>query len=380
MSAAKDNAAERKETTLMLTGDVMTGRGIDQIQPLPSDPSLYEGYMHDARGYVRLAEEASGTIPRRVAPEYIWGDALPALAGVRPDLRIINLETSITTADTPWPGKGINYRMHPANVGCIRAISPDCCVLANNHVLDWGRDGLVETLHVLEGAGIPTAGAGRDADEATAPAVLPRPDGGRLLVFAAGHRSSGVPDDWAAGTGRPGVHCLPDFSAATLDRLAGRIEAARRPGDQVMLSIHWGGNWGYEIPDEHRTFAHGLIERGAVDLVHGHSSHHPKAIEVHRDRLILYGCGDLLNDYEGIRGHEAYRGDLALIYLPVLHDGRLVALHMLPYRIGRFRLNRPSSEDIDWLESTMDREAARFGGRVDRTADGALALQWQPGA
>ncbi len=252
-------------------------------------------------------------------------------------------------------------------------------MLANNHVLDWGREGLVETLDALARAGIPTAGAGHDGNEAMAPADLPLPDGGRLLVFAAGHRSSGVPDEWPSGTGRPGMHCLPDFSSDTLDRLAGRIEAARQPGDRVMLSIHWGGNWGYEIPDEHRAFAHGLIDRGAVDLVHGHSSHHPKAIEVHRDRLILYGCGDLLNDYEGIRGHERYRGDLALIHLATLEEGRLAALRMLPFRIGRFRLNHPSPEDVDWLEATMDREAARFGDGVERLPDGALALHWPPG-
>ncbi|MFP4639441.1 MAG: CapA family protein [Guyparkeria sp.] len=380
MSAAQATPADTTRITLMLTGDVMTGRGVDQIQPVPSDPTLHEEYLRDARGYLRLAEAASGPIPRRVAPTYIWGDALPALAAAAPDRRLINLETAVTTADSPWPDKGINYRMHPANIDCIRAVAPDCCVLANNHVLDWGRDGLLETLDTLDRAGIATAGAGHDADEAMSPAVLRRPDGGRLLVFAAGHRSSGVPDDWAAGPGRCGVHCLPDFSAGTIDRLAERIEAARRPGDQVLLSIHWGGNWGYEIPDEHRAFAHRLIDRGVVDLVHGHSSHHPRAIEVHRDRLILYGCGDLLNDYEGIRGHERYRGDLALIYLPTLEEGRLTALRMLPFRIGRFRLNHPSADDIDWLAATMDREAARFGGGVERKPDDTLALHWPVGS
>lgn len=376
MSEAQRSDAARAQITLLLTGDVMTGRGIDQIQATPSDPELYEGYVLDARRYVQLAEDANGLVPRAVEPTYIWGDALPALARAKPDRRIINLETAVTTANTPWPGKGINYRMHPANIGCIQAISPDCCVLANNHVLDWSRDGLLETLETLESSDIATAGAGRDRPAAAAPAILSCPDGGRLLVFAAGHSGSGIPEDWAARTQRPGVNYLPDLSAEQLNRLGDTIDAIRQPGDQVVLSIHWGGNWGYEIAEEQQAFAHGLIDRGSVDLIHGHSSHHPKAIEVYRDRLILYGCGDLLNDYEGTGGHEAYRGDLALLYLPTLQAGRLTALQMLPFQIRNLRLNQPSAGDIDWLTTRMDREAARFGGNVHQTAGGHLLLHW----
>lgn len=363
------------DLTLLLTGDVMTGRGIDQIQPQPSDPTLYEPYLLDARAYVRLAEQAHGPLPRRVPPEYIWGDALPAIEATRPDLRIINLETAVTTADDPWPGKDINYRMHPANVACLTAFAPDCCVLANNHVIDWSRDGLAETLGTLSTAGIQTVGAGRGDEQASAPAILPRPDGGRLLVFAAGHGSSGIPVDWAATGARSGVHRLHDLSAETADRLARRIEAHRQRGDQVLVSIHWGGNWGYEIPEEQRDFAHQLIDRGAVDVIHGHSSHHPKAMEVHRGRLILYGCGDFLNDYEGITGHERFRGELSLAYLPTLRDGRLTALHMLPFHIHRFRLERAPDEAIDWLAEALDREAGRFGGSIARTGD-TLTLDW----
>ncbi len=351
----------------------MLGRGIDQIQPTPSDPILYEDYIQDARCYVRLAERANGPVSRAVPPEYVWGAARELLADPA-RRRILNLETAITTSDTPWPEKGIHYRMHPANIACLTAIAPDCLVLANNHVIDWCRDGLLKTLDTLETAGIATTGAGRDRQAATAPAILSRPDGGRLLVFAAGHSGSGIPVDWAARTQRPGVNYLPDLSAEQLNRLADMIDAIRQPGDQVVLSIHWGGNWGYDIAEEQQAFAHGLIDRGSVDLIHGHSSHHPKAMEVYRDRLILYGCGDLLNDYEGIGGHETYRGDLALLYLPTLQAGRLTALHMLPFQIRNLRLNRPSANDIDWLTKRINREAARFGGNVHQTAGGPTGV------
>src|SRR5512139_3831296 len=107
--------------TLFLCGDVMTGRGVDQIMPHPSDVRLYESYIDDARDYLALAERANGPIPRAVAPAYIWGDALEELERVRPDARVINLETSVTRSATPAPGKEVHYRMHPENVECLTA-------------------------------------------------------------------------------------------------------------------------------------------------------------------------------------------------------------------------------------------------------------------
>ena len=125
--------------TLLLTGDVMTGRGIDQLLPHPGSPTLFESRMHDARGYVHLVERASGPVERAVSPDHLWGDALAEMERVGPDLRIVNLETAVTTSDEAWPGKGIHYRMHPANVACLTAARIDCCVLANNPALDGGR-------------------------------------------------------------------------------------------------------------------------------------------------------------------------------------------------------------------------------------------------
>jgi poly-gamma-glutamate synthesis protein (capsule biosynthesis protein) len=334
---------------------------------------------------VALAETASGRIRRPVGFDYIWGDALAELEARRPDVRIVNLETAVTTADEPWPGKGIHYRMHPANVPCLVAAGIDCCVLANNHVLDWGRPGLIETLDTLRAAGIATAGAGRDGTGAAAPAVIGLPGGGRLLVCALALTSSGVPDDWAAQAGRPGVHLVSDLSAAAIDALARRLRASRRAGDIVVASIHWGGNWGYAVPAEHRRLAHTLVDDGGVDVVHGHSSHHPLGIEVYRQRLILYGCGDFLNDYEGIEGYEKYRPDLTLMYLPLLNagTGRLEGLDLAPMQIRYLRVNRASPRDAAWLAQRLSREGAAQAGdggtSVEAGPDGNLRLRWSPG-
>jgi poly-gamma-glutamate synthesis protein (capsule biosynthesis protein) len=273
---------------LFLCGDVMTGRGIDQILACPSDPRIHESYLESALSYVKLAERASGPIPRAVEPSYIWGDALAELERFRPDRRIINLETAVTRSGD-WVPKGINYRMSPANVACLAAAGIDCCVLANNHVLDWGDRGLIETLETLANAGLRTAGAGVSQAAAEAPAVLEVPGRGRVLVYAICADTSGVPADWAATTRAPGVALIPDLSPHTASRLAERIQAGRQPGDLVVLSMHWGENWGYTVAPDESRFARALIGARAVDVFYGHSSHHPKAIEIYRDRLILYG-------------------------------------------------------------------------------------------
>jgi len=365
-----------RQLTLFVCGDVMTGRGVDQILPHSCSPCLHETFVKSALTYVALAERANGPIPRPVGYEYVWGEARGVLARVQPDAAIINLETSVTTSEGAEP-KAINYRMHPGNGPVLTAAGIDCCVLANNHVLDWGRTGLHDTLETLAGAGIRVAGAGRDLDAASAPALLDMGDGARVLVFAFGARDSGIPPAWAAGPARPGVHLLPDFSKRTVERIAELVHRSKRAGDVVVASVHWGSNWGFHVPEPHRRFAHALIDRARIDVVHGHSSHHPKAIEVYRGRPILYGCGEFLDDYEGIRGYEEFRGELVLMYFLTvdLGTGRLVQLTMTPLQIRNFRLVPTSPSDRTWLHQMIDRECHRFGGRV-RLEDEGFALEW----
>ena len=212
--------------------------------PHPSDPRIHEPYVRSALGYVQLAEEAHGKIPKPVGYAYIWGDALQELERVRPDVRIINLETSVTTSDE-WVAKGINYRMHPDNIPCITAAKIDGCVLANNHVLDWGYPGLAETLETLRNAKVNSAGAGQTITEAQAPAIMNVTNKGRVIVFAFGSTSSGIPRDWAASEHKPGVSLLEN---TTVPQIARAVRRVKRSGDIVVASIHWGHNWGYDIP------------------------------------------------------------------------------------------------------------------------------------
>ena len=231
-------------------------------------------------------------------------------------------------------------------------------------------------MDALKRLGVKTAGACRNLAEAEAPAILEIPDEGRLIVIALATETSGVPRHWAAHAAGTGVNLLSSLSEAAVRSIADELAEIRRPRDVVVVSIHWVPNWGYPIPKDQRRFAHALIEEAGVSIVHGHSSHHPKTIEIHEDRLILYGCGDFLNDYEGIAGYEEFRGDLSLMYFVDVDpaDGRLRALDMTPLKIWRLQLSRPSSGDVDWLRRTLDRESAPFGTRVTLAPGGRLAV------
>jgi poly-gamma-glutamate synthesis protein (capsule biosynthesis protein) len=361
---------------LFLAGDVMTGRGIDQILPHPCEPLLFESYMTSAEDYVKLAEATSGPIPRRVKPDYIWGDAIAILAEEQPDARIVNLETAVTTSNTPEP-KGINYRMNPRNGAALTALNIDCCVLANNHVLDWGTPGLLETLETLRHLKLKSAGAGRGSTEAAAPAILDCGVQTRLLVFAFATRSSGIPKSWSAKPYRPGVNLLTGLSDREIGMVARQVSEVKRPGDVAIASIHWGGNWGFEVPAEHVAFAHSLINEAKIDIIHGHSSHHPQAIEIYHQRPILYGCGDFLNDYEGIRGREECRSDLAGMYFVEIEPeegSHLCRFSIVPMRISEFRLTRAVGDDIEFMYRILRQQCAVFGTQVQLEPDGRLQV------
>lgn len=380
MNSGAAERADDGDVTLFLCGDVMLGRGVDQILPHPGDPALRERSVRDARDYCALAARVNGSIGGPVDWSWPWGDALQMLADTNCDARILNLETTITTSADFAPGKGVHYRMHPANVPALGIVRPDVSVLANNHVLDFGRRGLLETLDVLAASGLRVAGAGRSLADSTEPAVVPTPStGGRVVVFAFGTPSSGIPHGWAAAENRSGVNLITSLTDGAADELCLRAAAVRQPGDIVVVSAHWGTNWGYEVEADQIRFAHRLID-GGVDVVHGHSSHHPRPVEVYSGKLILYGCGDLVDDYEGITGHEEYRDDLRLLYLPRLDpaSGQLRELRLAPLQARQLRLHRASQADAEWLRTVLDEVGRSFGTRIDRGAGGFLSLRIAP--
>lgn len=368
----------------------MTGRGIDQILQNPCDPILYQSNYKNAQDYLKLAEKANGPILKPADFSYIWGDSIEIMENLQTDLRIINLETSITTSQDFVKDKPVHYRMNPANISCLTAAKVNICVAANNHILDWGIEGLVETLNTLKKAKIKFAGAGHNKNEAEDAIRMEVEGKGRLILFSFCSPCSGVPLEWAADKNKSGVNLIPDLSEKTIQFIKAKVKSVKQPHDVIIASIHWGNNWGYHIPYKQRKFAHSLIDEADVDLVYGHSSHHPRPLEVYKEKLIIYGAGDLINDYEGIPKNKKFRmdlrklrqpwkifkilrkknfrADLVLMYFVTVDPftGKLKKLLAVPMQIKKFRLNYPSSSDIDWLKNRMNKIYKKFNLRLEK--------------
>jgi poly-gamma-glutamate synthesis protein (capsule biosynthesis protein) len=187
-----------------------------------------------------------------------------------------------------------------------------------------------------------------------------------------------VPEAWAARLAHAGVALLPSYGVDVADALATRATQKRRPGDVVVVSLHWGSNWGAELSADHVRFARRLVD-GGVDVVHGHSSHHPRAVERHGRGIILYGCGELVDDYEGIEGNAPFRSDLVgLYFVTFADDGAPPALSITPMRLRRLRLERTSSVDRATLRTTIAQASAPLGSVFDDGFGGDFVLRAPP--
>ena len=322
--------------TIFCCGDVMIGRGIDQILKYKSDSKLYESYLSDAKDYVPDVMKLYTKNNKYVSDTYVWGNLLKEILFVNSDLKLINLETSITDSNDALKGKPVLYKMHPKNINVITSAHIDYCNMANNHVLDWGVKGLIDTVNTLNNAHIGFGGIGLNLEEAMRPTIT-YINGSRILIFSFGDVDSGIPNNWKASASKPGVNVISSLD--DVDGVVNHINKYYNDGDFIIVSIHWGSNWGYEIESYHVSFAHKLIDNAHVNIIHGHSSHHFKRIEMYKNGIILYGCGDLINDYEIIDDtwHKQYMPEISLAYF-LIYDNALIDLIIVPYMLKNMQL------------------------------------------
>jgi poly-gamma-glutamate synthesis protein (capsule biosynthesis protein) len=266
-------------------------------------------------GDVMLGRRMAERLPV-LGPAWPWGDLLPVFSEAT--LRVVNLECVLARGGVPHTPetKEFHFRADPAHAAVLAHAGISAVSLANNHAGDFGKDALVETLDALDAAGVAHAGAGRDEEEAWRPAMLAA-DGLRvaLLAFTDHERT------WAAGPRTPGTAaCRAELRDPRCQRLLRAVREARRAADVVVVSAHWGGNWG-RVPEPNLLpLARALVECGA-DVVHGHSSHVLRGIGTHRGRPVLYGCGGLVDDYTVV---PEQRNDRSAVFT-VAFDGRVPA-------------------------------------------------------
>jgi poly-gamma-glutamate synthesis protein (capsule biosynthesis protein) len=275
------------------------------------------------------------------------------------------LETAVTESihntDVPFY-KRINYHLHTSNFKTLfdayaRADDgPVVICMANNHILDFGRSAFeAETLSMSRPQGTTISGIGGDFSEASQPSII----GEMVSVYSVATECSGTPKDWAATDRRSGLVLLPSISSRSSVNKAMEILQTVFPEEKQglrVLSIHWGPNWAYRHGDDdgamyRRALAHRIIDELGVDIIYGHSSHHARGIEKYHSKLILYGAGDLINDYEGFEnpGDEAYVKFGALYIVDVdPSTGELQKLTLVPTFMDRLRLRRLLPHSAVW--------------------------------
>jgi poly-gamma-glutamate capsule biosynthesis protein CapA/YwtB (metallophosphatase superfamily) len=301
---------------LLFVGDVMLGRLVNAV--LASSP-----------------------------PGYPWGDTLPLIR--QADARICNLECVIADQGAPWIAtpKVFHFRSDAKNVATLKAASIDAVSLANNHVLDFGYAALSAMLITLEREELHFAGAGMTFDEAARPALW-EVEGNRLGLLACTDNEPA----WEATAERAGVWYVPiQLQDLRAQQLLESVRKTKAEVDLLIVSLHWGSNWGYAPEPEHPPFAHALIDAGA-DVVFGHSCHVVRGIEIYKKRPILYGTGDFIDDYAVDPGE---RNDQSAVFLVETEGATIVRLLLYPTVIRDFQVRRAKNQQRRAIVALMQR-------------------------
>lgn len=193
---------------------------------------------------------------------------LPSIRKVlsRADVAVLNLETAVTNAGTRAL-KQYTYRAPAAVLTQLKSAGVDVVTLANNHGLDYGRDGLLDTLAASAATGLPIVGIGLDEDQAYAPHVI-EVRGQRIAVLGATQVLDGnLEATWTAGPGRPGL-----ASAKRVTRLVKEVAKARKVADTVVVYLHWGRELDRCPLPQQQALARQLVAAGA-DVVVGSHAH-----------------------------------------------------------------------------------------------------------
>lgn len=312
--------------TIGLTGDVMIGRGVNATI--------------SNNGYT-----------------YPWGNVLPVLKNT--DINIINLEAALTNS-TEKVFKTFNFKATPDRIKTLTEAGITVANIANNHILDFSEEGLIETIKTLNGGGILHAGAGMNEKEAEKPVILSVKNN-RLGIL-------GFTDNeprWKAGTSSCGVNYIDISNENDCNKALTAIAKLRKETDIVIVSIHWGPNMNEE-PERHFVdFAHAMIDHGAA-IIHGHSAHNFQGIEVYNHKMILYDTGDFVDDY----AVDPYlKNDHSFFFKVEVSKQRIEKVVLIPVLISKYQVNLATGEDYKWCIQRMQQLSEKFETKLSNTGE-----------
>lgn len=286
---------------------------------------------------------------------YPWGDVLVLLRNT--DVNIINLETTLTTS-TKKVSKVFNYKADPDKVQSLIEAKIDVSNLANNHILDFSEEGLIETISTLDKAGIKHVGAGINKTEALKPVIIKK---NNITIGIIGYTDN--EPGWEAKENKPGTNYVEvdDF-----ERIEKEIEKLRAKVDILIFTIHWGPNMRKKPTTEFRNFAYEIMNKG-VDILHGHSAHIFQGIEIYNKKLILYDTGDFVDDYYVT---PSLRNDQSFLYLVEVDKEGLRKIELIPVVISRMQVNKATGSDYREIVSRIKDLSKEFNTTIIGTDRG----------
>ncbi len=279
----------------------------------------------------------------------------------RADLTLVNLECAVTASERRWQGvpKVFYFGAPPEAIQTLRSAGVDLVSLANNHVLDYGEEGLNETLQLLRKGGIAFAGAGADLAEASAPVFIERGGVKMGMVAYCDHQ-----EDFAAGESRPGINHLDlEDEDRVVDRFRRDLDRMREAGvDWPILSLHWGPNMVERPSASFVRLAHAAVEAGC-GILFGHSAHVFHGIEIYKGRPIFYSAGDLVDDYYV---DPEFRNDHQLLFELEVTRSELRRIHLFPVFISECRTVPAAGESFEYIAQRIAVLCGEMGTRVQR--------------
>ncbi|MBC8180807.1 CapA family protein [candidate division KSB1 bacterium] len=196
------------------------------------------------------------------------------------DVAFANLEAPFTDTGTKFD-KRFTFKVPPKYATGLTEAGFDVVTLANNHMLDYGIEGLANTLKMLDSIGVAHCGAGLDLKQAREPAIIER-NGFRIAVL--GYSLTFPQEFWA--TNSTGGTCYPHY-----DYMQKSIQQSDSLADFTIVTFHWGSELKNYPKKYQKDYAHLAIDNGA-DLVLGHHPHVLQGLEIYKNRLIAYSLGN----------------------------------------------------------------------------------------
>ncbi|MCP4674376.1 MAG: CapA family protein [Deltaproteobacteria bacterium] len=289
------------------------------------------------------------------------------------DATVANLEAPITTSDTPSPRrpKKYVYKVHPDAVEEIRRAGIDVVTLANNHGVDYGNQGLADTLRYLDAGGILHVGAHMSEAGARRGVVLDTP-GGRLGILSyMQNKLHWRIRNLAFALDTP-FRKWPGIARLRYRDLAEDIAQMKKLVDIVAVVVHWGENYA-PVDEQQATLGKACIDLGA-DIVIGHHPHWYQPVRLYREKPIIYSLG---NYAFGTPGHYKMRfGMGAALHLK---DGQIDAVELIPLltqnRIVKFQPRVPRGKHLERFFSGLLEPSRELGAEIERRGNrGWLAM------